>query len=244
MYIFLDDGGVMNDNAVRGPQWQALVAEFFPPILGGDAAAWAEANRAVVDRFLPVWSGQRVSGADTPYLPEFRQEQIDWLTWMCELVGVAPPGEEDCFYLACEADAHITRRVRSAFPGAVDAIRALAGKGHALYTASGEHSLTLEGYLEGMGVRGAFSTLYGPDLVDVSKHTAVYYERMFGHAGVDPCRAVVVDDSLGALRRARAAGARTVLVSQDGALEAGSDVDAVVRSLAGLPALLEDVKWA
>jgi phosphoglycolate phosphatase-like HAD superfamily hydrolase len=45
--IFLDDGGVMNDNAVRGSQWQRLVAEFFAPRLGGDPAAWAEANKVV-----------------------------------------------------------------------------------------------------------------------------------------------------------------------------------------------------
>ncbi len=34
--IFLDDGGgVMNDNEVRGPQWQRLVGEYFSPTLGG-----------------------------------------------------------------------------------------------------------------------------------------------------------------------------------------------------------------
>ncbi len=36
--LFIDDGGVLNDNALRGPQWQRLVAEFFVPALGGDRA--------------------------------------------------------------------------------------------------------------------------------------------------------------------------------------------------------------
>ena len=42
--IFIDDGGVLNDNALRGQQWPGLVAEFFAPRLGGWPKAWAEAN--------------------------------------------------------------------------------------------------------------------------------------------------------------------------------------------------------
>ncbi|HEX6555480.1 MAG TPA: hypothetical protein VF026_22155 [Ktedonobacteraceae bacterium] len=29
--VFLDDGGVMNDNGTRASQWQHLVSEFFTP---------------------------------------------------------------------------------------------------------------------------------------------------------------------------------------------------------------------
>lgn len=54
--IFLDDGGVMNDNAVRGPQWQRLVAAFFAPRLGGDPAAWAGANRLVATALFADYS--------------------------------------------------------------------------------------------------------------------------------------------------------------------------------------------
>lgn len=35
--IFVDDGGVMNDNRLRAPQWRRLLGEFFPPRLGGSA---------------------------------------------------------------------------------------------------------------------------------------------------------------------------------------------------------------
>ena len=40
LMVFLDDGGVMNDNNERGLQWQRLVSEFFAPLLGGPADAW------------------------------------------------------------------------------------------------------------------------------------------------------------------------------------------------------------
>ena len=35
LMVFLDDGGVMNDNNERGLQWQRLVSEYFVPLLGG-----------------------------------------------------------------------------------------------------------------------------------------------------------------------------------------------------------------
>ena len=43
--LFIDDGGVLNDNSRRAPEFQRLVAQFFPPRLGGEPAAWAEGNR-------------------------------------------------------------------------------------------------------------------------------------------------------------------------------------------------------
>src|SRR5260370_40428934 len=57
--LFVDDGDVMNDNALRGSQWQRLLGESFPPILGGTPEAWAEANRIVVPR---LWEGYGLSG--------------------------------------------------------------------------------------------------------------------------------------------------------------------------------------
>ena len=54
--LFLDDSGVMNDPALRVPQWDRLLSEFFPPILGGTPEAWAAANRVVMPR---LWRGRR-----------------------------------------------------------------------------------------------------------------------------------------------------------------------------------------
>jgi hypothetical protein len=66
--MFLDDGGVINDPAVRRAQWYPLVAEFFVPRLGGTPEAWSAANQQVNRRMLdrhhsrgrvgdqPIWS--------------------------------------------------------------------------------------------------------------------------------------------------------------------------------------------
>lgn len=54
LVVFLDDGGVMNDNSQRALQWQRLVSEFFVPLLGGTPDAWIEANRVVIDHILDL----------------------------------------------------------------------------------------------------------------------------------------------------------------------------------------------
>jgi len=162
--IFLDDGGVMNDNELRGHQWQRLVGEFMARRLGGTAQDWSAANSTAFETVFKR------------YLPRLRQEPLptfwddylfDWLRMMCERVGLGVPAREEAVSIAWEANAFVTRRVHAAFPGAVDAIRLLHAKGCRLHTASGEHSDELAGYLDAMGVRDLFGRLYGPDLVDI-----------------------------------------------------------------------------
>lgn len=234
--LFIDDGGVMNDNRLRGEQWQRLVAEFFAPRLGGIPEAWAEANQIVMSRILePVaWQARLQSMSD--YRSFDYQYQIDWLNWMCKLVNVPAPDEKQCYQLGLEATTTIIPRVRSAFPGAADVIRILYGRDYVLYTASGESSTDLRDYLEGMGVRDCFQRLYGPDLVDTFKIGPAYYERLFADAGVDPASALVVDDTPQALAWARQVGAQTILVGAAPAAE--EEPFTRLASLAQLPEII------
>ena len=50
--IFLDDGGVMNDNSRRPEQWQRLIGEYCVPRLGGTMEQWAAANWEFVSNNL------------------------------------------------------------------------------------------------------------------------------------------------------------------------------------------------
>ncbi len=235
--IFLDDGGVMNDNAVRGPQWQRLVAEFFVPRLGGKAEAWHDANFAVINRILEPDDWNRRIAAATGYDSFDRAYHRDWLTWMCELVGLPAPPEEECVRLGREADAWITRRVHSAYPGAVEAIRRLHRRGHALHTASNESSDALDGYLEAMGVRDCFGRLFGPDLIETFKEHPDYYPRIFAEVGIRPEDALVVDDRLQAVQSAARTGALAVLVTS----APPPDLAPIraIRGLAELPELID-----
>jgi HAD superfamily hydrolase (TIGR01509 family) len=235
--LFLDDGGVMNNNRRRGRQWQRLVAEFFAPRLGGTPQARSRANRIVSSRLLEPAAWQARVQAAPDYRTFDYRYQLDWLHTMGELVAVPLPAEEACYQLALEATAAITRRVQAAFPGASEAIRRLHRQGYLLYTASGEPSTDVANYLWGMGVRACFQRLYGPDLIETFKAGPAYYERVFADAGVDPQAAVVVDDSLQALAWARQAGARTVLM---GTRPLAQEEAAMwSASLAELPAIMD-----
>lgn len=235
--LFIDDGGVISDNRLRALQWPPLVGEFLAPVLGGTPEAWAEANRVVAP---PLWQDEsvramwrRAGGDCATWLRLYR---LAWLDAMCRYVGVATPPPERAVEIARRATAFVTRRVRAARPGSVEAVRTLHERGFVMHTASGEHSEELEGYLSGLGIRAAFRRLYGPDLSGVLKTGPEYYRRVFRDAGVAPADAIVVDDRPQAVAWAAEVGARTVLVGREAA--EGCRPDAVIARLADLPDLL------
>lgn len=232
--IFIDDGGVMSDNSVRAPQWQALIGEFMAPRLGGTAAGWAEANRVTAPLTWQKSLQRMKEGLDFPSWWGLDQEE--WLTAMCAHTGLAAPEDsDDRLRLAGEAAEYVTRRVRAAFPGAVEAVRALRRMGYRLFTATGEVSREIGNYLEGMRIRHLFEGLYGPDLVNKHKVSVEYHRAIFADAGVDPLNVLVVDDNAGPVAWAREAGARAIRVSADGGNAAGGPG---IKYLAELPKLL------
>jgi HAD superfamily hydrolase (TIGR01509 family) len=234
--LFLDDGDVMNDNALRGRQWQQLVGQFFAPLLGGTPAAWAEANCTVSARLLESTAWQARLRAASDYASFDRAYQIAWLHGMCALLALPAPPAEESVALAKRAGAWVIGQVRATLPGAVEAIRTLHTRGYVLHTASGTSSTDLAGYLEGMGVRDCFGQLYGPDLLGVFKDGPRFYERVFQDAGIAAAAAVVVDDNPRVTGWAAQAGAQTVLVGRTMGRAGASDHQ--IASLAELPALV------
>ena len=238
--ILLDDGGVMNDNTLRGPEWQRLVGEFLAPRLGGAPEAWGEANHVV---FTEMWKEfeallHPVLEADTDtYFDFYGDQRARWLRDMCARVGVEAPNAEECYALGLETEQYVLPRVRAGFPAAADAIRTLHAKGYRLGTASSGRAFELEGHLTGLGVRELFlERLYGPDLVGAMKGTSHYYNRIFADATLDPAETIVVDDTAWVLDRAAAAGAQTVLVSTKP--QSSRHTHIVIERLAELPPLL------
>lgn len=54
--IFLDSGGVINDNAKRAPQWVRYLGEYLPTtVLGGNAQVWGMANVEMIGPFFRRW---------------------------------------------------------------------------------------------------------------------------------------------------------------------------------------------
>jgi HAD superfamily hydrolase (TIGR01509 family) len=198
----------------------------------GEEAAQAEAFLASLERIVN----------DLPMRPVRHLDHVSATALTCLkralfLAKNYDLGGATILRLARHAAAFITRRVRSAFPGVVETIRALHRQGYTLHTASGESSLDLEGYLHAMGVRDCFGRLYGPDLIETLKEGPEYYERIFADLGITAAEVLVVDDSPHAIVWATQVGARTVLIGNASLLRTGATVH--IGSLVALHAALQ-----
>ena len=115
--IFIDDGGVLNDNERRAVEWQRLIGEFLSPRLGGEPLAWGEANRIVFEdqwERYQIWA--ELHAQDDEFIDFFDadDEASRWIREMCEHVGVATP--DDSTELASATQRYVRARVRSGFP--------------------------------------------------------------------------------------------------------------------------------
>ena len=218
--LFLDDGGVLNDNGLRGAEWLRLIGEFMPGRLGGTAEQWPRANRVV---FPHVWDSiqKRLPGFAT-HREFLRAYATSWMSAMCAHVGVKPPPDDDAVALHNELMCYVWERADAAITGSADAVRALHRAGYTLYTASGGASWELQCVMSKMGIVETFSGLYGPDLVDHVKYGPAFYERVFDHAGVAPSRALVIDSHSECCRWAFEAGANAVWIDPHGRADARS----------------------
>ncbi len=223
--VFLDDGGVISDNAERARQWHRLLADFFVPRLGGTSEAWAAANVEVMSRpfsrggygGFDVYVAEVGSLRDAEWESAQLAHDVAWLRGMCQIVGIgAPKTDAACVDLVLDANEFVTRRVQAPFPDVVEAIRALHADGYVIHTASGHRSFELDGYLRALEIRECFADgpLYGCDVVRMPKVGPEFYARVFAHAGVHPSDALVVDDSALAVAWATTAGAQAVLLDR------------------------------
>jgi phosphoglycolate phosphatase-like HAD superfamily hydrolase len=219
--VFIDDGGVLNDNERRAPQWRRLLGEYLPPRLGGTPESWAAANLPAFERSWARYLERVRTGPSRGIEAWMRADRGAWLIDMCERVGVEPPTDAAAFAIA--TGAWVSERVRAAIPGAAETVHHLAGRGLELHTASGGLSWELEPYLRGMGIREHFDRLYGPDLVDATKSGPHYYEAILADSATDPATAVVVDDSVEARGWAASVGLRAFASLRDLSAEIGGD---------------------
>lgn len=205
--VFLDDGGVLNDNDRRAVEWRRLLGEFFAPRLGGTPEAWGEANRIVFEGIWDDWRRLRQRGEEPG--PRWWPDQDErWLGGMCERVGVPTPTDVPATVRASRA--HVMARIDCAYPDAAPALRAIHALGIRLNLASGGQTHELEPYLRRMDVWELIDRPYGVDLLGVNKLGPRFYERIVEDSGVDPRCAVVVDSDAAPLEWADAVGFRTV----------------------------------
>ena len=100
-----------------------------------------------------------------------------------------------------------------ALPGAVDLIDAVVEAGMPRAIGSGATRADIELMLGLIGRRDVFEVIVSADDVAKSKPNPETYVRCCGLLGVEPGRAVVLEDTVAGLQSAAAAGCRTVAVA-------------------------------
>jgi HAD superfamily hydrolase (TIGR01509 family) len=206
--VFIDDGGVLNDNERRAPQWRRLLGEYLTPRLGGTHDAWANANVSVFERSWARYLAQLERAGDSPGVEAWiREDRRVWMLEMCEELGLPAPPDLEAYAIATAT--WVSERVRADIPGAIDTVRWLDDAGLTLNTASGGLSWEIEPYLRGMDIRDRFDHLYGPDLVDRWKNGPHFYAAILADCGASPEESVVVEDSEAMRAAAGSLGLRT-----------------------------------
>jgi HAD superfamily hydrolase (TIGR01509 family) len=210
--LFIDNGGVLTDNAQRSVHYRRLVGAYFAPRYGGARVDWEGAN---ANSASPAWQRfvARLSDWDDSkdVVRAMWQYHADWLRLLFAAKGLTPPVDDDaCAALGHAAERWINPQIITLFPGVEDVIVSLSSR-FRLFTASDGFSASLAETLA--PITASFERLYGPDLVNIPKSAGRrYYEAIFRHAGVDPSRALVLDDNLPNVLAATEAGAQAVLV--------------------------------
>jgi phosphoglycolate phosphatase-like HAD superfamily hydrolase len=220
LQLFLDDGGVLNDNRKRRPEWVRLIREFMPARLGGAAEQWAAANRGVMSMGWTALVPEMSTFASYRALEQ--AYALSWMSKMCNAMGMECPPDSEAIATYRDLGVYVAERADAAIEGVADAVRSLHHAGYMLRMASGTASWELRGILGQIGILDAFSGLYGPDLVDHVKYGPRFYELIFADAGVEPGGALVVESDLECCNWAREASAQAVWVDGDGAGEVTS----------------------
>lgn len=209
--IFIDDGGVLNDNRLRGSEYLRLISEFMSAHLGKSPNQWADANSQV---FPILWSEIQNQITEFANHRDYQHEyEIQWIARMCSLVGIPSPPQDTAIAITREVHLHAARHARTEVKGAADSVWKLFHGGYSLFAVSGTPSWELKEIFCRMGIHKAFSGLYGPDLVDHVKHGVEFYHRIFTAAGVSPTECLVIESSKQFCRWSIEAGAAAVWVN-------------------------------
>ncbi len=217
--VFFDDGGVMNDNRIRGVQYQKLVGEYFTLKFGGEPYLWAEGNLNFVEEIMREYNEAICDNRDIDYKTYHADFVKRWIEEMFDYVGVKLPAKSEYKQIYREAIEYITPNIRSSFPGVVDAIKKLKRFGFKLYTASGEDSLELKGYLQGMRVKDLFENFYGPDLINTHKTNDNFFKRVLDDVWFETDRTIIIEDNPKFLECALNSGANVVQACLTGEFE-------------------------
>jgi HAD superfamily hydrolase (TIGR01509 family) len=134
----------------------------------------------------------------------------EWSAYMSEDFGVGLPPRRVAELVIAEMMAEYQVHL-PLLPGAVDAVRRLAGRWTLGIASSAPKSL-IEAVLDGSGLRGAFAAAVSSEEVPRGKPAPDVYLEAARRLGVSPASCAAVEDSSNGLRSAAAAGLAVIAV--------------------------------
>ncbi|MFW9972221.1 MAG: HAD family hydrolase [Candidatus Odinarchaeota archaeon] len=195
VFIFFDDGNTLNNNKIRGKQWQQLVGEYFSPRFGGEPESWGIANVELTKDFggdeIPKLLHENRDKSHKVFIEWFIEK---WVNEMFDYVKIKRPEKKYYKEIYYDAAKYVASRVKAVFPGVIESIKILYNKGYNLFTASGSESIELKSYLKAIGIDKFFKKLYGPDLINILKVDKTFYEAIFKDLGISAKQAILIED--------------------------------------------------
>ena len=236
--VFFDDGGVLNDNRIRGKQWKTLCGEYYSTRFGGDPEIWGEANHKLISSFFGIFwrNGKEKFDDYQTFYTDFKKKMV---LGMFKETGKIPPSNLNLVEVYNSATQYVIPKVCSAIPGVIDSIKELSSRDFILYTAAGAVIKEMKMYLEGMGIIRYFKELYGPDLINTWKFGKEFYEAIFKHSGVNPSKAIIIEDQPRFLECAQEVGANVIQACITG--EFGPQFPFFVEDMSGLTLTIEEL---
>lgn len=127
------------------------------------------------------------------------------------------------------------------YPGAIEAVGALTARGYAVGICTNKPEGLAQELLTRLGVRDRFAALVGADTLPVRKPDPAPLVEVVHRVGGDMSRCCLIGDTITDHKTARAAGARSVLVTFGPAGQQVRDLgpDALLDRYEDLPALVQ-----
>jgi HAD superfamily hydrolase (TIGR01509 family) len=163
---------------------------------------WDEVREALTEE----WGGR--------YTPEAQEAMMgmsspEWSRYLHEVVGLREPPEV--------INAEVVRRMLERYemdlpvvPGAVEAVRRLAGAGYRLAVASSSNRELIDAVLRRLELTELFDATVSSEEVARGKPAPDVYLETSRRLGVPPGRCMAIEDSASGIRAAHAAGMRVI----------------------------------
>jgi phosphoglycolate phosphatase len=155
-----------------------------------------------------------------------------------------PPAKLDALFadFIARYSEHIADRSQP-FPGLIEALDALASRGHRFAVCTNKLERLSVSLLEALGLANRFATICGQDTFGIQKPDPEVLRRTIAAAGGTPQHAIMIGDSLTDIRVARGAGIPVIVVdfgyTEQPVTELGPD--RIISRFAQLPAAVAEL---